>query len=117
MTKKFWVIVLIICLAVLIYGGVRAYQEYRFLKEKSGITASQAEIQKDLEDEVTKLDRERDQYIRLLMEKKKEIAVLDQRSADVEKKRESIFVPDTPDALCDAFKSRGFRSATVIRSK
>ena len=112
-----WKLIILGIAAILIiftiaYGGTG----YKMVRE--WIIADQMQIQQDLEDEVIRLDKERDQYIKQVALLKQEKSLLNQqykvlegRYANLENQFANIIVPGTPDDLVLAFRKRGFVSA------
>lgn len=106
-------ICILIVLSAIAYGGTG----YKVVKE--WLIADQMQIQQDLEKEVTRLDGERDQYIKQVAQLKQEKSLLNQqykilegRYANLENQFANIIVPTNPDDLVLAFRKGGFSSAT-----
>ena len=116
-----WIIlgvgVFIVLLSVA-YGGTG----YKVMRD--WIIADQAIIQQELESEVAKLDVEREGYLKQILQLKQERVKLNNeyqklkdKYAGLENQMAGIYVPVNPDDLVLAFRKRGFKSTTLLRSR
>lgn len=108
-------IVIGVCAVVGIFMVVYGGQGLSTLKERLFISEKQSEIQKDLEQEVAKLDAERDKYIKELAQRERERAklinennILKSNNEELKKQLASIVIPTDPIPLSDAFRKRGY---------
>lgn len=116
-----WIILTLLVILTLVaisYGG----SGYKMARD--WILADQAVIQKDLEDEVSKLDKERDFYLKQIAQLQQERTLLNDKYQKLKGKYDqleaqmvAIIVPTNPDDLVLAFRKRGFKSTNLLRSR
>ncbi len=111
-----WKTILIAIVSIiLIVGIVFAYKEYKFLKAKADITEQQETLNSQLQQANIEHSKNEDQLRKQLADKERLLSLLEKRYSDLEKKLSNIVVPTNPNDLVNAFRAKGFKSATIVR--
>ncbi len=119
-----WLKWILIGVAVLIVISFLVYRPDRKLTDmvKEDIVKDQADIQKDLDGQIERLDQEKGNLLKELNNVKGERDALKkerqrvlERLAENQAGLNSIAVPNDPDGLVDEFRSRGLGSVHRVR--